>query len=285
MASADDYVEVDFKLVTTYLPVLSLIFRALSLIAIVESLSLLRVGSSTLVAATGTLVYWDAHLHRTSQLSVACGGLLPVSGAVLVARLLVRPGEGVVTPPCTGWEAFLLAWVFDVAWAVTSSFHLTATVVRPVYTHRLMPVLWSALAVAKVWALCEPMPSYELPFRATLFYISSMLVLYASPFLPDVDRNVHRMTTPHLNLHLLLVQPYILVASVLVFALVLARAFGKVHEGASDWGGGTGKFTTVVLDALPPRKESTRMATTHVSADEAGLLEQLRLAKAMAQAT
>ena len=278
MGSVDDGVEVDFKLVTTYLPVLSLIFRALTLLGLLELAVLGGVGAAAMVAGTSAFVYWDAHVHRNERLSVVCGGLLPVAGAMLTTRVLVRYAGAHAMPPCTGWEAFLLAWVFDVAWAVASSFYLVAAVIQPSYTHRFLPVLWSVLAVAKIWGLCEPVMIYEVPMRATLFYVTSMLFLYAAPFLPAVDRNVHRMVTPHLSLHLLVVQPYVLFASMLVFSLVLTRVF---TSGAKLWTKELHPPHTPVLPKFVSTPE--RVRTTALPADDGGLLEQLRLAKAQAQ--
>tara|TARA_B110001450_G_scaffold183006_1_gene171013 strand:- start:39 stop:821 length:783 start_codon:yes stop_codon:yes gene_type:complete len=259
--------------VTTYLPVIGLILRALGLIAVLEGGHVFGIGAAALACGGGAVCYWDAHWNRGSRLCVVCGGLVPVCGTMLFARILV---SNEARPTCMGMEGFVLSWVFDIAWSVASSFHLVAAVWQPVYTHRHLPLLWTLLAVAKVWALCEPLSVYQIPARATLYYITCMLYLYSAPFLPALDRNAHRAVTPHLGLHLLVVQPYVLAASVAVFACVLARLY---TTGVGLLPG----LTPAAERSLTERsKSASRPAASSATEDSA--LEQLRQAKAQNQA-
>jgi len=239
----EDDAKVDFHLVATYLPIISLMLRGCVAILILESSQFLFAGTSSVVCVAVALAYWDLYLFHTCPLSRICGGiaiplLMEISGRLLISSTMQVTGtnntfvlsmapviDTYFQQHCVGVEALIMTWSFDIIWAVSSSFYLSCLVYEAKYTSKYFPILWTLCCILKVWSLCDRMVFYELFPRTLLYYVSSAVFFYSNRYLLNVDRNIHRMITPHICYHFLFVQVYITIASLVVFSALFMQIF------------------------------------------------------------
>lgn len=278
----DDFC-VDFMLVTSYLPIVSLVLRCCMACGVLEFLSALHFPHQGLLALCCALVFWDFYTHRATQLSVVCGGIGPPTIAALIMRWAsMHPAPSaesaawpaLLTPNCDSTYVFVMACMADIALGVACSFHLSCVAFHPSLLIHTAPLLWTLLCVAKCCLVCSSVPFAEIVCRAILYYVSSMLVLYATPYLPSVDRAMHRVTTPQICLHFLVVHLSIAAGSMLIFGVVLSKVYFKSktpHVSSSE--------SSSAVPEMAPIKTITSGSGKSAQTDTA-LLEQLRRAKA-----
>lgn len=297
---------VDFRLVSSYVPVFSLIARGWFLCALIEGLWVFGVADSVILMIVAGCVFWDYHWNRASQFTVLCGGLIGPALMCTTTRAFFHSDDsnGYSSLSCQGLEGIVVAYVCDIAWAIASSFHLACLAFYPAYVIHHMPHIWTILAVVKTWSMCDRHTVIELPVRVCVFYVAFMLILYAAPFLPLIDRAKHRIASAHVCLHLLMVHVYVLVATVCVFAFVLAHIYFKNKGVLNDLSSSKTNHAISTLhlqqssQLTQPKNNASQMSAASSSqenkirdntsisisstsdATDAGLLEQFRRAKA-----
>ena len=276
-------------LVTSYLPVISLIARGCVLCGLLDVLFGLQLPRHTLLGVACAAVFWDHYAHRSVRVSVLCGGLAAPTLAAFATRWWVAqanpdsmPWPPLLAPTCNTTRIFVMACISDMSLGVACSFHLCCLAFQPALALPRAPILWTALALVKLWLLCDSVTLLELLGRIVLYYVTCMLVLYATPYLPHVDRVTHRMVTPHLCMHFLLVHFYVAMGSVLVFSVVLSKVYFKTSPGLAP---ATSPSIVVAVDTSAiSTSAQTPAVSTSSSSSSAGidpaLLEQLRRAKA-----
>ena len=222
---------VDFRLVASYLPILLLMLRANLLLGGLEFLNLAGFAPNMVMLTAAVLVFWDFYANRNSQVSTLCGGLLiPITVAFTTRYLVMDYHRCSFLRPafaCDSMQSFALELACDAAFAVACSYQLCCLAFQPAYGIKGAPILWSVLCVGKCWILCAPLSAIEVVVRTTIFYVAYMLLLYAAPFLPTIDRKIHRLTAPLICVHLLLVQWYIVFGSILVYVIVLTKIYTR----------------------------------------------------------
>lgn len=274
-------------LVTSYLPILSLVIRSCLLSTLLEVLYGLQLPTHALLGVACAAVFWDFYTHRSTRVSVLCGGLAAPTLAAFMTRWCVShsdatamPWPPLLAPMCNTTRNFVMSCLSDVGLSVACSFHLCCLAFQPALALPKAPVLWTAFTVIKLWVLCDSMLLPEILSRAVLFYVTCMLVLYATPYLPHVDRVAHRLVSPHICMHFLIVHLYVAMGSVLVFSVVLSKVYFKSAPPPTP----TTLACTVVVDnptpspSIPASSGLSSSASTMSS--DTTLLEQLRRAKA-----
>lgn len=225
---------VDFGLVHTYVPLLVLASRALLLVALFRLVVHAGLDGPGLVVLLGGATYFDAYVFRGDTLNRAAGFLAPVAFFLYtstheVFRWQSDGADGLVRrAPCTASPLVMLYWAVDVLWASSSSMQVAALFL-PVRAHvRIQTVAcaWSLVLLAHVMLRCDAAPALpEVLLRVLLYYASCVCYFYTSVFTPDVDRNAHCFTVMHVCLHLLFVEPHVLLVSVLVSAGVYSKVY------------------------------------------------------------
>lgn len=276
-------------LVTSYLPVISLIARSCVLCGLLDVFFGLQLPRHALLGVACAAVFWDYYAHRSVRVSVLCGGLAAPTLAAFATRWWVAQGNPdsmpwppVLAPTCNSTQIFVMACISDMSLGVACSFHLCCLAFQPALALPRAPILWTALTLGKLWLLCDSVTLLELLCRVVLYYVACMLVLYATPYLPNLDRVKHRVVTPHLCIHFLFVHFYVAMGSVVVFSVVLSKVYLKSSPGPAP---ATPSSIVIAVDtcgsATSTQTSATSRSSTSSSAGvDPSLLEQLRRAKA-----
>ena len=272
MASSDDSAcEVDFRLVTTYIPVLMLLMRSGLLVVVVDVCQRAVTWPSSLFVLVVVLVYFDAYLFRAQRLNRVCGFLAPVALGVYVSARYTTAVGGAPLTHCAGLHVAAMHWAVDLAWAVTSSFFLASQAL-----HLRLPVdvvsasmVWAACLVAHAILACSYTTPGEVVFRAVFYYVSCMIHYYSMTFLDGIDRNAFAFAVMHVSLHMMFVEVYVLLGSSLVFAFLYARIY---YDGMAR-----GRVCGADPHA-PARRSST--PPRGVLVESSDLVRELRLAQA-----
>ena len=114
MASVESE-DINFQLVSTYVPLILILLRSSVLIAVVNFVSTLAESPHFLLMLLFSAVYFDAYLFRSNRFNQSCGFLCPV--ALCLALTHVASWHG----PDIAAHAVAALWAVDMAWAVTSS--------------------------------------------------------------------------------------------------------------------------------------------------------------------
>jgi len=265
MASNEDSAsDVDFRLVTTYIPVLMLLARSGLLVVVVDVCQRAVTWPSSLFVLVVVVVYFDAYLFRAQKLNRVCGFLAPVALGVYVSTRAPRTH-------CTGLQVVAMHWAVDLCWAVSSSFFLASHALRlriPVDVVTAS-MAWSACLVAHAILACSHTTSAEVVCRAVCYYVSCMIHYYSVSFVDGIDRNALAFSVMHVSLHMMFVEVYVLLGSSLVFAFLYARIY---YEGLLRSPG-------CGMDLLAPAKRSATPCCG-TPAEPSELIRELRAAQA-----
>ena len=109
----------DFSLVSTYLPIISLCFRASLMVGLTYTCrDILSLPAPTVLMLTACLLFLDAWLNRNNVFDVTCGHLY-----ICALALMTQPKE---VEPCADSVQIVL-WLLDFTWCLLSSFEICCT--------------------------------------------------------------------------------------------------------------------------------------------------------------
>jgi len=214
--------DVNFQLVSTYLPLVGLLLRATALVLGLYISLMLAPATSTLCVALGAVAYFDALAFRASKLSVASGSLCPVALSLMAGLLAPASFE------CEQTGALVALWTVDLIWAVSCSSFLGIVVFRhsAVVDPTCAAAVWAACAVVHTQVSCgTPDPGLMLA-RIIVYYVSCALFFF------------HRSAAPvsigvmHVFCHMLFVKSHVLMASIIATALITGVVYYKRFAAA-----------------------------------------------------
>ena len=210
----------DFSLVTTYLPILSLCFRASSLVGLIYvSKDTLSLPAPTLLMLTACLLFLDAWVNRNNVFDVTCGHLYICGLALMIQHTEVQP--------CTDAVQIAL-WLVDFAWCLLSSFEVCCCAwdIR-LKIHIIIKILLvQILAIAHVILTCRSnakVTVVEMLLRVLVYYMLASIVVLSGPFMKGLDWNHFKIWVPMICMHFLFAHVYPLIANVFVFTIIHIR--------------------------------------------------------------
>lgn len=229
MASNDSDAVLDFTLVRTYVPGMLLLVRGILYLSLylflVTSMSLFHVRNAhqlprmdLLLVFLGFTAYFDSWYFRHDALSRAAGGLFPLLLALFASSDYLYPP----TLPCSDMPSVILYYAASIAWAASSSFCVVNMLLRlQSFNINVAAILWGALALVLLYVDCKKKSILELASRSVLFYCLAILLWFSQTFQPDLDRNRFAFSVLHTCLHVLFVDIYVVIASVLIWIVFL----------------------------------------------------------------
>ena len=210
----------DFSLVTTYLPILSLCFRAGCLVALIyTSKDILSMPGPTLLMLTACLLFLDAWLNRNNVFDATCGHLY-----ICGLALMTQPTKIEV---CSDSVQVAL-WLIDLIWCLLSSFEICCIAwdIR-LKIHIIVKVFMvQALGIAHVLFQCGPsakVTALEMVLRVLVYYLLASIVILSAPFMKGLDWNHFKIWVPMVCMHFLFAHMYPLIANALVFTVIHIR--------------------------------------------------------------
>lgn len=206
----------NFHLVATYLPVLFLVVRAAVFTAMHFALTVLpKVCTLPIMIC---ICFIDYSMHRTDRIGKAIGFLLPVAMV-----LEIQCGDRNF---CQSVYVWYWATLIDITWAFTSTLYLAMYACNAHVPHTVACLgLWMTCFLLHTYLSCAQMLHVEVAVRSTLFYVSAMLYLYSK-----LKSKAHNSTmAPHLLMHIMFVEVYVLLASIVVLILVFIRIYSDNH--------------------------------------------------------
>lgn len=243
---------IDFHLVSTYFPLLLLITRSVLLVTIHALVVALL--PYCVFGISSVLVYVD-YITFSDNLSNTVGFLLAIGVALEVNRC----SESL----CMNVYARIGNWVVDIVWAVSSSVHVCYALFRIHPPPDIIMILfWSGCFISNSTLACSSMLPGEIMGRASLYYTTCMLHSYTR----GKKISVNTRMTPHIALHMLFVEPYVLIGSVLVFTAIFVRVFTSSSVGKNS-------------DTTKVESRQSKNNTFHSSSDDD--LAQLRRAQGL----
>lgn len=287
MSSRDEKDIVDFKLVTTYLPIIIIMLRTGVLwfcIEITRGLSTCRV-SSLIVCLVGA----DCIVCKHDRFSQICGFciapgiafLLNLGNCSSVEQLATRePMLGFsYTSSCVDTVNVILHWTVHVLWGVGSAILLAHNILGlKVSFKATCVVLGILLLLLHFFCECDRIGSLEILLRSCMFYVFCLLFYYGSDSHGDLESL--SFLTPHLGMHLLFVEKIMLAASVVIYTSLLARLYYQKLDKA-QLGLHVLHTHTAAHTAGSKKSTGTELKAEHGEAGESqeDLLKQLRLAQ------
>ena len=231
MSSSDEGRLVDFKLVSTYVPMMILLGRALFLTLFFQATLLMGQDNTGLLVVLCVVCYFDAYSFKHDVLNKACGFLLPAAFYLYtnthaaVSHKAYNKDKDIY---CSEIYIIVVYWAVDLVWAASSSIHIASLCWKLRIHLRIQTVacVWSLILTTHVMLRCYKTPSFwEVLLRVVLYYVSCMFYFFTSVFLVGVDRNTHHFTVMHVCLHILFVEPYVLLASALISVCVYSKLY------------------------------------------------------------
>lgn len=286
MASRDDGDrDVDFQLVSTYIPVLVLMLRGVGLCVLCEVWYRVLGPRQNLLVVLLVISYSDAYYWRNDKMNSVLGFLCPV-----VVCLLTTTDHTLCSPRIDRAHARLpevaVFWTLQVLWPVTSAYYFAAVIFQLRRPRELALVAFWMLCLSAhcVLLLGGHQSTGDIMLRCMVYYMFGMLFYHSKARLEAIDRNTHNCMSLHVSLHLLFVDIYIMVPNVAVLCILAWYVFfgrgGRPSErhGSSQERHGTSAAPSTVLatKALPAHHP-------HVlrNGNEDEVLSQLRAAKAL----
>lgn len=200
----------DFALVSTYVPLLLTMTRALLLTCVLQFTKMLPFN----VVSAGILlvVYVDAHAHVNVHTSHITSHLMPV------AFFLLTHSKDAVTSQYEVWMTI------DVVWACACIVLWTANVLRwrsrPVW---MTTLLTSTMTLAHLYYTGDSMSLVEVCIRVVIFYILCFVHYHAFVCRVSCDASAHAFVGPHVCLYVLFLQRYILLCAVVLTSILLCQ--------------------------------------------------------------
>lgn len=253
MASTEDS-EINFHLVSTYIPLILLMIRALLLITLLEICFLMKFQTVVIFLFTAMLVYYDAHLNKTDHLSRACGFLCPLA-LFLVQLLLIQ-----IQKDCVNSYYYMSQCILDLVWAICCSSFVAVVCIKGKFPVDVTyaSFISSIFCLVHACMQCAKVEVVEVVVRTCMYYFSCSLFYYLKNQTHTLDRNLYRYTIVHLFLHIFFVRMYVLIGSGVVFILL---------------------FSYVYYTNFTSQSPSLRISASPVANDQENLVRQLRAAQ------
>ena len=228
MASNDTDAKLDFSLVSTYIPGILLLVRSLFLVILYQIFVVAlshnsgfskhgaHLNVNLILCGMVVLVYFDAWWHRHDALNKSCGFLGPVLLCIATTSdTLYRHGS-----PCTDITSTLLYYILGTVWAASSGFFVVNSLIRfnscvNVYHASLV---WAGVLCLLLFIDCPKKSVYEICVRVCIFYGLVIMVWFSQAFQPDLERTRFAYTILHVHLHILFVDRYIVLGSIVIWA-------------------------------------------------------------------
>lgn len=263
-------VPLDFALVSTYVPLLVTIARALALTCAAHVPHALPVH----VVSAGILLwaYVDAQANATVHASHVAAHLMPV------AFFLLTRGKDAARAPHEAWIAVDLAWAC--ACVALWASHVFRWRSRPAWATTLAT---SALVLLHLYYGRDAASLAEVCVRIVVFYVLCFVRYHAFVCRVSCDAAAHAFVGPHVCLYVLFVQRYVLLCAVAATAGLACRlcAGDKKYSAWSEQRGDASKPAHDLerCDAYKPQARPTYDAPAEGGEDR-DLLAELRQAQA-----
>ena len=208
----------NFHLVSTYVPVLLLIVRAGALIVCCAGLKLFLQQCSLPIVIC--LVYWDAYAHQHDKLGQVVCFLVPVALALEI--------ECSTPTLCAQQYTWIFLWATDFMWAISSALFLAYYAFdMGNLDFKMCAIVWSICFIAHHVTSCNKLQIWEIALRSVFFYVTSMLYLFSQ----QRSTRPSQFLTPHLAMHILFVQLYVFLGSVVVLIFLFVRIYSiPIHD-------------------------------------------------------
>ena len=219
---------VDFQLVSTYVPVIQLVAREMALVLLFQVAHSVGHDHTGLCVLVCVLCYFDGYCYCTDALNRAAGFLVPP--AFYMYTHAPSQNTWVVSPVshCTQMPVLVFYWAVDLLWASSWSMLIASPLCKIRVKLRIQTVVcvWSFILLVHVALRCYHAPDFwETVLRVLLYYVSCVCYFFTSSFVLDTDRHTHTFTVMHVCLHILFVEPFVLVASVVVSGGIYAKLY------------------------------------------------------------
>lgn len=245
--------------------------RSVVLVVLCELYSRIMGPRQNLLVVLVVCVYCDAHSWRHDKLNRALGFLCPVALCILSTTDVTHCSALLAID--RSLAAQVVYWTVQVVWPLLASYYLA--VLGFIDVNNFKKPNEATLAAAGMFCLtmhCVLLMSShqttaEVMVRSVLYYTAGMLFYYSKSKLPSVDRNTHNWMAMHVCIHLLFVDVYVLIASVVVLGGLIWGLFFHHKRPAS--------FLSV-----PDKPTASASHSVVVVADDA-VIQQLRAAQAL----
>lgn len=213
---------VDLALVTTYVPVVFVILRALALLLVHHVLTLCDLEYNVMIYIVAFIVFADYHLLvYDAKFDSACGHLCAVALAIVV----YAPSKDPCVLPRTA-----VYWSIDMFWAASAALQTAAAALRvapsAAYKHTMAKTcVWGACGIIHVTAACGGRSLFEWSARFVGYFALCSQIYFSKEVLESVDRNQHTFMTPHLSMHVLFTHAYVSISSFVIFSCLHAYVF------------------------------------------------------------
>jgi hypothetical protein len=183
----------DFRLVSTYVPLMFTIVRAQVFVTVAGILRPV-LAHHVHVAALLCITYFDALLHAGDHSSVIAGHLLPICFV-----WLANPASPQAASPQTE-----LLFALNILWVAAVQTLLASYTFR----RKLLLSATPVLAVNAVFVLCRlflptsPVDVVDLHVRSALFHVFVFTQFYVFQTRPQWDVATHTCLCPHVGMHL-----------------------------------------------------------------------------------
>lgn len=216
-------VPLDFALVSTYVPLLATIARALALTCAAHVPHALPAH----VVSAGILfwAYLDAHANAAVHTSHIAAHVMPAAFFLLTRR------KDAASAPDEAWIAADLAWAC--ACVALWASHVFRWRSRPAWATTCVS---SAMALLHLYYGHDAASLGEVCVRIVVFYVLCFVRYHAFVCRVSCDAGAHAFVGPHVCLYVLFVQRYVLLCAVAVSAGLVCRlgAADKKHGAWSD---------------------------------------------------
>ena len=226
MASNDSEPRIDFSLVSTYIPGLLLLLRSMLFLVLFQVMVLFAsqpnsgIHTNIILYCMAVLIYFDAWWHRHDALNRACGFLAPVFLCVATTSddLHHHPNS------CSSVTATVLYYTLGVTWAASSGFCIIGAMLRlginvNIY---MASVCWAVVLFVLLYIDCAQYKVHEMIARVLAFYMLAILAWFSQVFQQDIERSRFSFSVLHVHLHVLFVDRYIILGSIVVWCCAFA---------------------------------------------------------------
>lgn len=273
IASKDDKDIVDFRLVSTYLPVLLILMRTTMLWLFIELAGSLYETCNVIVIII-SFVWLDYVASKPDRFSQICCFCVMPAGAFLLSTCVAQESSASIfvfsySSACSDMFMTVLHWSIGIAWAVASAVLLAHSVLALKIPYKTIYVVVGIMAMcAHELCSCAKNSRIEIMFRSCIFYVFCLLFYYGSDSHGDLESLA--FLTPHLGLHFLFVEKIVCFASIIAFSCLLAKLYLQKQ-----------KTPRHVAFAASKQAPAVHKAAADVEAveDKDELLKQLRVAQ------
>lgn len=222
-AQADD--AIDFRLVSTYVPLVLLVLRGVLLLGAAQLVADFLDARGALVVALVAVVYFDALAFSSCRLNKACGFLGPVALCLLQAR--TTPIE---SRDCDAGYAQALVYGVDMMWAVSATSYVAIACYKNYFVVRVAhaAATWAVCAILHTLTTCERLDVQHQVMRTVLYYLTCTLYFYHR-HAPALERKHHQLSVLHIFYHIFFVQRFILLGSVIIACMVFGALYYSEH--------------------------------------------------------